>query len=152
MTAAGSLRTQPHCLISKMAVAITMKKIIYRLKVVFLSACNPLRSQIISLKITHTSFTVVDGQQVVYLFLSWRICNLSSSHADLPGAPLRQRHRARSTRSARSANRLVGIRVNGGADEGICCVWATLVHYRLRVGEREASTWRCEERLGHRAV
>lgn len=42
------------------------------------------------------AFAAVDGQQVVfiYLFLSWRIRNLSS-HADLPGAPRRRRHRAR---------------------------------------------------------
>lgn len=114
------------------------------IKWLFPSAWNPLRSQFISLRIIHTGFTVVDGQHVVYyLFLSWRIRNLSSSHADLLGAPLRQRHRAR------SASRLVVNWENSGDDEGRYSVWATLVHYRLPGGEREASTWRCEERLGH---
>lgn len=132
MAAAGSFRTQPHCLISKMSVGINMWRISHLIiKWLFLSAWNPLRSQFISLRIIHTGFTVVDGQQVVYyLFLSWRIRNLSSSHADLLGAPLRRRHRAR------SASRLVVNQENSGDDEGRCSVWATLVHYRLRGGER----------------
>lgn len=63
------------------------------------------------------SFTLaVDGQQVVfiYLFLSWRIRNLSS-HADLPGAPRCQRHRARK-RSASKKKKKKREATDGGVE------------------------------------
>lgn len=116
----------------------SIKRLLVKASVWFFQGDIQWRSQFL-LSVDINSFTLafaaVDGQQVVfiYLFLSWRIRNLSS-HTDLPGAPRRRRHRARKRSASKKKKKMGGNWPWSGEDEGRYSVWATFVHYRLLRG------------------
>lgn len=138
----GSSRTQEHCLISKMNADIIImcrRSFYFTSHVIML--WTPLKMQFIRF---HSGFIVVEVQQLVYyLFVSWRIRNLSSSHVDLPGAPLWHRHRAR-TASRLVVNWEITVEMMRGAT--VCGQHQFIISC---VVEREGAAHRREEHLGH---
>lgn len=129
----------------------SIKRLLVKASVWFFQGDIQWRSQFL-LSVDINSFTLafaaVDGQQVVfiYLFLSWRIRNLSS-HTDLPGAPRRRRHRARkrsASKKKKKNGRQLTVEWRGWGEiqcVGNICSLSTAAWSC----EGETSTWRREE-------